>query len=186
MVEVVLLERIEKLGFMGDVVSVKPGYARNFLLPQHKALRATKENLAVFESRKAKLVADNVARREEAQKLAEQMGDLKVIMVRQAGESGHLYGSVTARDIAETLGDNNHSIHRSQVVIDRPIKATGLHRIRVTLHPEVVIAVTLSVASTIGEAQTQIRLATPPEAPKPTADEAIEVEQSPEAAPTVQ
>ncbi|MDI9409601.1 MAG: 50S ribosomal protein L9 [Candidatus Pacebacteria bacterium] len=165
MVEVVLLERIEKLGFMGDVVSVKPGYARNFLLPQHKALRATKENLAVFETRKAKLVADNLVRKADAEKLAAKMNDLKVIMVRQAGESGHLYGSVTARDIAETLGDNNHDIHRSQVVIDRPIKATGLHMVRVTLHPEVIITVTLSVASTIGEAESQIRRATPPEAP---------------------
>src|SRR5258708_5051107 len=105
MVQVILLERIERLGQMGDVVNVKPGFARNFLLPQKKALRATKQNLEVFETRKTQLVADNLKRREEAQKVSEKMAGLTVAMVRQAGESGQLYGSVSARDIADAVAE---------------------------------------------------------------------------------
>src|SRR4051794_36269608 len=121
MVQVVLLERIERLGQMGDVVNVKPGFARNFLLPQKKALRATKANLEVFEGRKAQLIADNLQRRDEASKVAEKMTGLTVAMVRQAGESGQLYGSVNARDIAESIDAAGYTINRAQVIIDQPI-----------------------------------------------------------------
>src|SRR5277367_4422107 len=131
MVQVILLERIERLGQMGDVVNVKPGFARNFLLPQKKALRATKPNLEVFETRKAQLVADNLKRKEEAGKVAEKMAGLSVSMVRQAGESGQLYGSVNARDIAEAVVAAGYTINRAQVIIDKPIKTIGIHSVRV-------------------------------------------------------
>jgi large subunit ribosomal protein L9 len=157
MVQVILLERIERLGQMGDVVNVKPGFARNFLLPQKKALRATKQNLEVFETRKAQLVADNLKRREEAQKVAEKMTGLTVSMVRQAGESGQLYGSVNARDIADAVGEAGFTINRGQVVIDRPIKTTGVHSVRVSLHPEITIPVGVSVAPSQDEANAQVR-----------------------------
>ncbi len=169
MVQVILLERIERLGQMGDVVNVKPGFARNFLLPQKKALRATKQNKEVFETRKSQLVADNLKRREEASKVAEKMAGLTVSMVRQAGESGQLYGSVNARDIADTIGAAGFTIGRGQVIIDRPIKTTGVHSIRVSLHPEVAVAVGLSVAPSQDEADAQMR--GEPTAPAPEADE---------------
>jgi len=157
MVQVILLERIERLGQMGDVVNVKPGFARNFLLPQKKALRATKQNREVFETRKAQLVADNLKRREEAQKVAEKMTGLTVSMVRQAGESGQLYGSVNARDIADAVDAAGFTINRSQVVIDRPIKTIGVHSVRVSLHPEITIPVGVSVAPSQDEAAAQLR-----------------------------
>ena len=157
MVQVILLERIERLGQMGDVVNVKPGFARNFLLPQKKALRATKQNREVFETRKAQLVADNLKRREEAQKVAEKMTGLTVSMVRQAGESGQLYGSVNARDIADAVGAAGFTINRGQVVIDRPIKTIGVHSVRVSLHPEITIPVGVSVAPSQDEAAAQMR-----------------------------
>jgi large subunit ribosomal protein L9 len=169
MVQVILLERIERLGQMGDVVNVKPGFARNFLLPQKKALRATKENRAVFETRKTQLVADNLKRREEASKVAEKMAGLTVSMVRQAGESGQLYGSVNARDIADTIGEAGFTIARGQVIIDRPIKTIGVHSIRVSLHPEVAVSVGLSVAPSQDEADALMR--GEPAAPTPEADE---------------
>ena len=156
MVEVILLERIERLGQMGDVVRVKPGFARNFLLPKKKALRATKDNLKSFEARKAHLVAENLERREEAQKVAGKMGNVRISIVRQAGESGQLYGSVSGRDIAESLEASGYQVGRTQVVIDRPIKTTGVHSVRVTLHPEVQITVTVSVAPSEDEATAQL------------------------------
>ena len=164
MVQVILLERIERLGQMGDVVNVKPGFARNFLLPQKKALRATKQNLEVFETRKAQLVADNLKRRDEAQKVSEKMTGLTVAMVRQAGESGQLYGSVNARDIADAVDAAGFTINRSQVVIDRPIKTIGVHSVRVALHPEITISVGVSVAPSQDEADAQLRgeAVTPP------------------------
>ena len=168
MVEVILLERIERLGQMGDVVRVKPGFARNFLLPQKKALRATKDNLKSFEGRKAQLVAENLKQREEAQKVAEKMGNVRISIVRQAGESGQLYGSVSARDIAESLDESGYKVGRGQVVIDRPIKTTGVHTVRVTLHPEVQITVTVSVAPSEDEATAQ--LGAPPAAAAPTGE----------------
>lgn len=144
--EVILLERIEKLGQMGDVVTVKPGYARNLLLPAKKALRATAENKAYFESQRAQLEAANLKRREEAQAVAEKMNGLKVILVRQAGETGQLYGSVTARDLADAIKDKGFTLARQQIQLDKPIKEIGHYPIKVSLHPEVSEIVDISVA----------------------------------------
>lgn len=155
MIDVILLERVEKLGIMGDVVKVKPGYARNFLLPQKKALRATKENITFFESQKAQLEASNIKLREEAEKVAKRMDGLKLVMIRQAGESEQLYGSVNSNDIAKALTDAGYTVARSQVQIDRPIKYLGLHPVLVRLHPEVAIQVIANVAKTEEEAQMQ-------------------------------
>src|SRR3984957_5004274 len=135
-VELILLQRVEKLGQMGDVVKVKPGYARNFLLPQKKALRANKDNLARFEQQRAQLEALNLKRREEAERVAERVGGLSVVIIRQAGESGSLYGSVSARDIAEASTAAGLTIARDQVVLDHPIKTLGIRQVRVMLHPE--------------------------------------------------
>ncbi len=155
--EVILLERIERLGQMGDVVSVKPGYARNFLLPQKKALRASKENLAFFESQRAQLEAQNLERKSEAEAVSGKLDSLRVVLVRQAGESGQLYGSVTARDIADAVKEAGFTIGRGQVMIDRPIKMLGLHPITVRLHPEVSVTVIANVAKSEEEAQMQAR-----------------------------
>lgn len=156
-VELILLQRIENLGQMGDVVKVKPGYARNFLLPQKKALRASKDNRAKFDQQRAQLEAQNIKRREEAERLAERVGGLSVVIIRQAGESGSLYGSVSARDIAEAATAAGLSIGRSQVVLDNPIKTLGLSQVRVALHPEVSIPVTVNVARSPEEAERQAR-----------------------------
>ncbi|MGC8525188.1 MAG: 50S ribosomal protein L9 [Acidibrevibacterium sp.] len=156
-IELVLLQRVEKLGQMGDVVKVRPGYARNFLLPQKKALRATKDNLAFFESRRLELEAQNLKRREEAERVAERVAGLAVVIIRQAGDSGSLYGSVSARDIAVACGESGLSIDRSQVVLEHPIKTLGLKPVRVALHPEVSITVTVNVARSPEEAEKQIR-----------------------------
>jgi len=156
-VELVLLQRVEKLGQMGDVVRVKPGYARNFLLPQKKALRATKENLARFEEQRAQLEAQNLRRREEAERVAERVGGLTVVIIRQAGESGSLYGSVSTRDIAEASAEGGLTFGRQQVILEHPIKTLGLARVRVSLHPEVEITVTVNVARSVEEAQRQAR-----------------------------
>ena len=156
-VELILLQRVEKLGQMGDVVKVKPGYARNFLLPQKKALRANKDNRAKFEQQRVQLEAQNIKRREEAERLAERVGGLSVVIVRQAGESGSLYGSVSPRDIAEAATAAGLSINRSQVVQEVPIKVLGLSQVRVSLHPEVSISVTVNVARSLDEAERQAR-----------------------------
>src|SRR3954464_650877 len=121
MVDLILLERVEKLGQMGQIVKVKPGYARNYLLPQKKAMRATKENMAYFDTQRAQLEATNLQRKSEAEEIAERMKGLAVILVRQAGESGQLYGSVGARDIAEAVTAGGYTVNRSQIVLDRPI-----------------------------------------------------------------
>ena len=155
--EVILLERIERLGQMGDVVSVKPGYARNYLLPQKKALRASQENLAFFESQRAQLEAQNLERKSEAEAVSGKLDTLQVVLVRQAGESGQLYGSVTARDIADAVKEAGFTIGRGQVLIDRPIKMLGLHPITVRLHPEVAVTVVANVAKSEEEAQMQAR-----------------------------
>jgi large subunit ribosomal protein L9 len=155
--EVILLERIEKLGQMGDVVNVKPGFARNYLLPQRKALRATKENIAVFEGRRAHLEADNLNRRTEAEAVAKKLDGIKVVLVRQASDTDQLYGSVSPRDIAEAVTAAGFRIERRQVTLDRPIKAVGLHPIRVVLHPEVIVTVTANVARSEEEAEAQAR-----------------------------
>ena len=154
-VELILLQRVEKLGQMGDVVRVKPGYARNFLLPQKKAVRATKDNRARFEEQKAHLVAQNLKRREEAERVAERIGSLTVLIVRQAGESGSLYGSVSNRDISDACTAAGLSVDRSQVILAHPIKTLGLSRVRVVLHPEVSITVTVNVARSAEEGEKQ-------------------------------
>jgi large subunit ribosomal protein L9 len=156
-VELILLQRVEKLGQMGDVVKVKPGYARNFLLPQKKALRASKDNRAKFEQQRVQLEALNIKRREEAERVAERVGGLSVIIIRQAGESGSLYGSVSARDIADGATAGGLTINRSQVVLEHPIKTLGLSQVRVSLHPEVSIPVTVNVARSPEEAERQAR-----------------------------
>ncbi|WP_339778670.1 50S ribosomal protein L9 [uncultured Thalassospira sp.] len=155
--EVILLQRVEKLGQMGDVVTVKPGHARNRLLPQGMALRANKANLAVFEAQKAQLEADNLERRSEAQAVADKLGNLAVTLVRQASDVGHLYGSVTARDIAAAVTASGCTVSRSQVRLETPIKSLGLHDVAVALHPEVLITVTANVARTEEDAAEQIR-----------------------------
>jgi large subunit ribosomal protein L9 len=156
-VELVLLQRVEKLGQMGDVVRVKPGYARNFLLPQKRALRASKANLAQFEQQRVQLEAQNLKRREEAERVAERMHGLSVVVVRQAGESGGLYGSVSSRDIADAVTAAGLSVTRQQVVLEHPIKTLGLTRVRTVLHPEVSLEVTVNVARSLEEAEKQGR-----------------------------
>jgi large subunit ribosomal protein L9 len=153
MVEVILLERIESLGTMGSVVKVRPGFARNYLLPQKKALRATKQNLAVFESRKAELQAASDAKKAEASVLAKKVDGVTVAVIRSAGDNGHLYGSVSNRDVAEALQAKGFTaIDRQMVQIDQPIKMLGLFTLRVRLHPEVSVSVTVNVARTQDEA----------------------------------
>ena len=156
-VELILLQRVEKLGQMGEIVKVKPGFARNYLLPQKKAIRASKDNLARFEQQRAQLEAQNLKRREEAERVAERVGGLTVVIIRQAGESGSLYGSVSSRDIAEACTAGGLSIDRSQVLLGHPIKTLGLHTVRVMLHPEVVLMVTANVARSPEEAEKQAR-----------------------------
>jgi large subunit ribosomal protein L9 len=153
--EVILLERIEKLGQMGDVVTVKPGYARNYLLPQKKALRASDANRVQFESQRVHLEAENLKRREEAQAVAERLGALEIVLIRQAGDSGQLYGSVSARDIADSVTDGGVAVGRGQVMLDRAIKELGLHPVRISLHPEVSVELSINVARTEDEARMQ-------------------------------
>jgi len=154
---VILLERVPKLGQMGDVVKVKPGFARNYLLPQKKALRASKDNLARFEQERAQLEAQNLKRREEAERVAERVTGLSVVIIRQAGESGSLYGSVSARDVAEATTAAGLTINRQQVALEHPIKTLGLSRVRVALHPEVFLPVVVNVARSQEEAERQAR-----------------------------
>ena len=151
--EIILLERIEKLGQMGDVVAVKPGYARNYLLPRNKALRATKANLAYFETQRVQLEADNLERRGEAQAVSGKIDGLSVVLIRQAGETGHLYGSVSARDMAEAITDAGTKVERNQIQLEKTIKVLGLHPVQVRLHPEVIITVTANVARSPEEAE---------------------------------
>jgi len=156
--EVILLERIEKLGQMGDVVSVESGYARNYLLPQKKALRKTKDNVSFFESQKAQLEADNLSRKGEAEQVAAKIAGLTVPIIRAAGESGQLYGSVTARDIAEAVTASGMTVSRQQIVLDRALKTLGLEPIRVSLHPEVDVTITVNIARSNDEAEQQLSL----------------------------
>lgn len=155
--KLILLERIEKLGQMGDVVSVKPGHARNFLLPKGKALRATKANEKIFESQRAQLEARNLEQRGEAESVAGKLDGESFVVIRQAGESGQLYGSVSGRDIASIVSEGGFSVERGQVVLDRPIKELGLHEVRISLHPEVSTSITINVARTEDEAERQAR-----------------------------
>ena len=154
--EIILLERVEKLGKMGDVVKVKPGYARNFLLPQRKALRATKENLAYFEAQRKALEAQNAERKAEAEKVAKKIDGLKVVILRQASEAGSLYGSVASRDIADALtAESKITVARNQVDLNDAIKSIGLFPVKITLHPEVKVQVTLNIARSADEAKAQ-------------------------------
>jgi large subunit ribosomal protein L9 len=156
-VELILLQRVEKLGQMGEKVKVKPGYARNFLLPQKKAIRANKANLERFETERVQLEAQNIKRREEAERVAERVGGLSVVIIRQAGESGSLYGSVTARDVADACTAAGLGVTRQQIVLEHPIKTLGLTKVRVILHPEVSIPVTVNIARSPEEAEKQAR-----------------------------
>ena len=155
--QVILLERIGRLGQMGDVVNVRNGFARNFLLPQKKALRATPENLARFEKDRGQLEARNLELKKEAEAVAARLGGQSFVAIRQAGDTGQLYGSVTTRDIAEVVSGGGFSIDRRQVVLDRPIKTLGIQRVRVALHPEVIVEVALNVARSEDEAERQAR-----------------------------
>ena len=157
MVDLILLERVEKLGQMGQLVKVKPGFARNYLLPQKKALRATKENLAYFESQRAQLEANNLQRKSEATDIGGTLEGLSVVIVRQAGESGQLYGSVSARDLAEAVTAAGFTIEKRQVVLERPIKTLGMHPVRIVLHPEVSVMITANVAQSAEEAAMQAK-----------------------------
>jgi large subunit ribosomal protein L9 len=156
-VELILLQRVEKLGQMGDLVKVKPGYARNFLLPQKRAIRANKANLETFQAQRAQLEAQNIKRREEAERLAERVGGLTIVIIRQAGESGSLYGSVSVRDIADGATAGGLTLSRQQVILTHPIKTLGLTKVKVSLHPEVTIDVTVNVARSVEEAEKQSR-----------------------------
>jgi large subunit ribosomal protein L9 len=153
--EVILLERVEKLGAIGDVVKVKDGFARNYLLPRKKALRANEANRKVFESNRARIEEDNASRRSDAEKASKGVDGKTVQLIRQASNTGQLYGSVSARDIAEALEGVGAHVAKSQVVLDRPIKAIGMHEVKIALHPEVAVTVKVNVARSPEEADLQ-------------------------------
>lgn len=155
--EIILLERIAKLGQMGDVVRVRDGYARNFLLPSGKALRATDANKTRFENERVHLEARNLEARKEAEGIAEKLDGQTFVVIRSAGETGQLYGSAAARDIVEVVETGGFSIARQQVRLDRPIKTIGLHEVQIDLHPEVSVSITLNVARSDDEAERQAR-----------------------------
>lgn len=156
--QIILLERVEKLGQLGDVVTVKPGYARNFLLPQGKALRANKANLEKFEQERADLEKRNADERSSSEALAKNMENLSVNLVRAASEMGQLFGSVSGRDIASALTEAGHAVDKRQVVMDKAIKTLGLFPIRINLHSEVAVTVTVNIARSLEEAETQAKL----------------------------
>ncbi len=154
--DIILLERVENLGGIGDVVSVKPGYARNFLLPRGKALRANEANKAKFEANRERIVKENAEKRSGAENDAKTLDGAKIVLIRAASDAGYLYGSVAARDIAEALSEaKSITVHKNQVVLNTPIKALGLHKVRVALHPEVSIEVEANVARSNDEADLQ-------------------------------
>jgi large subunit ribosomal protein L9 len=155
--EVILLERIARLGHMGDVVKVKDGFGRNFLLPQGKALRANEANKKKFEGQRAQLEARNSERRTEAQEIAERLDGKTFIVVRSAGETGQLYGSVSTRDIAEIITAEGFSVSRTQVELNHPVKTIGLTNVAISLHPEVEVTITLNIARTADEAERQAK-----------------------------
>ncbi|MBC9031420.1 50S ribosomal protein L9 [Sphingomonas sp. JC676] len=153
--EVILLERVEKLGHIGDVVKVKDGFARNFLLPNKKALRSNAANRKVFEANRARIEADNASRRGDAEKEAGSFKDAAVTLIRQASNTGQLYGSVAARDLVEALVADGHKVNKAQVVLDKPIKAIGVYEVKIALHPEVAVTVKVNVARSPEEADMQ-------------------------------
>ena len=156
-IQIILLERVAKLGQIGDVVSVKAGFARNFLLPQKKALRATESNKKVFEAQRAQIEANNLARRADAEKVGAKLSGATATLIRQAGDSGQLYGSVSSRDVADALTAEGYTVDRHQVILDKPIKALGMHDVRVQLHPEVIVGVRANVARSKEEAELQAK-----------------------------
>lgn len=153
--DIILLQRIEKLGSIGDVVTVKDGYARNFLLPQKKALRANEANKKVFEANRDRLEKENAERRTEAEKSGEKVAGEEIILIRAASNTGQLYGSVNVRDIAASLGEKGHEIDKKQVIMGDPIKAIGMHEVRIDLHPEVSVTIKANVARSDDEAELQ-------------------------------
>ncbi len=155
--KVILLERVEKLGTLGDVVKVKDGFARNFLLPRAKALRATSNNLKVFEAQRAELEVRNAKAREAAAGAGEKLDGTSYVMIRQAGESGQLYGSVSGRDVADAVNAEGGAIDRASVVLDKPIKTLGVHPVKVRLHAEVVVTVNINIARSLDEAERQAK-----------------------------
>lgn len=173
--QVVLLERVEHLGQMGDIVSVRDGYARNYLIPGGKALRATKVNIAGFEQRRTQLEAQNLERRQDAEALRGRVDGRPVIVIRQAGEGGQLYGSVNARDVAQALTEDGVSIGKHQVRLEASLKALGLHPVRIALHPEVNCWITVNVARSMEEAELQ---ANPERAAEAAAREAEEIREA--------
>ncbi len=176
MIEVILMQRVEKLGQMGELVKVRPGYARNFLLPQGKAIRASQDNLNRFAAQRAQLEAQNLKRREEAERVAERVTGLTVVLIRQAGESGGLYGSVSGRDIADACKEAGLSVARSQVLLEQPIKMLGLTTVRVELHPEVHIPVIVNIARSPEEAEKQARGEEIAREEEPTLEEELRAE----------
>ncbi|WP_419808116.1 50S ribosomal protein L9 [Sphingomonas sp.] len=153
--DVILLERVEKLGAIGDVVKVKDGFARNFLLPNKKALRANEANRKVFEANRSRIEADNASRRSDAEKEAGSFKDVTVTLIRQASSTGQLYGSVAVRDLIDALTASKHKVAKSAIVLDKPIKAIGLYDVKVALHPEVSVTVKVNVARSPEEAEMQ-------------------------------
>ena len=172
--EVILMERVEKLGQLGDQVKVKPGFARNFLIPKGKAVRATEPNRKILEEQLVKLEARNLEKRSEAESIAKKMEGISIELIRQAGETGQLYGSVTKRDAALAISETGFSVDRTQVHLDKPIKTLGLHTISISLHPEVTIEIIANIARTSDEAKAQqktakaSKAATAAKAAKPT------------------
>ncbi|HAU28924.1 MAG TPA: 50S ribosomal protein L9 [Rhodospirillaceae bacterium] len=175
--DVILLERVPNLGQMGDIVSVKPGYARNYLLPQGKALRATNESKKAFETRRAQLETVNLKKRHEAEAVAKKMDAIVVNVIRQAAEGGHLYGSVSARDIEIAVTESGFTIERQQVRLNQTIKMLGLYPMEIALHPEVSVVVTVNVARSEDEAKTQwekgVALVSQPEEKIPAEEETL-------------
>ena len=155
--KVILLERVERLGALGDTVNVKDGFARNFLLPRHKAPRATEANLKVFEGQRHEIEARNAKAKTSAEADAGKLDGSSYILIRQAGESGQLYGSVSGRDVADAIQAEGGKADRSQVILDKPIKTLGLHEVKVRLHPEVTVTVTINIARSQDEAERQAR-----------------------------
>ena len=155
--KVILLERVERLGALGDVVTVKDGFARNFLLPRAKALRASDANLKVFEGQRAEIEARNDREREAASKSGEKLDGSSYVLIRQAGEAGHLYGSVSGRDVADAANAEGAKIDRSMVVLDKPIKTLGVHEVKIKLHAEVVVTIKINIARSADEAERQAR-----------------------------
>lgn len=182
--ELILLERIEKLGKMGEVVRVRPGYARNYLLPQKKAVRATEENRKRFEEQRAHLEALNAERRTEAEGLTGPLQGVSIVLIRQSGEAGQLYGSVSTRDIADAVSEAGVKIRRQQVLLNAPIKAVGLYEVPIALHPEVSVTIKVSVARSRDEAETQLKTGTTALSPAAAAaaEEAREAEEAAAAA----